>query len=139
MFTAAPAPESSKTSLAFTKQIITGVSNVMHSDLKEEEIQKKAVGYHKLVRKYAHFFLYLLLGFLMMPAVFIFSRKGEPFKYLLIALLLCAVCAAGDEIHQIFVPGRSCELRDVLIDIAGSSLGCAVSSMGIFLIKRLRS
>ena len=29
----------------------------------------------------------------------------------------------SDEIHQIFVPGRSCELLDVFIDTCGSLIG----------------
>ena len=31
--------------------------------------------------------------------------------------------AISDEIHQYFVPGRSAEIRDVLIDVLGANIG----------------
>ena len=33
------------------------------------------------------------------------------------------IYAISDEIHQLFVPGRAGQVRDVLIDSAGSFLG----------------
>ena len=39
------------------------------------------------------------------------------------AFAIGALYAVSDEIHQIFVPGRSCELRDILIDSAGVLVG----------------
>ena len=32
----------------------------------------------------------------------------------------------SDEVHQIYVPGRSCELRDVFIDTSGGFFGSLV-------------
>ena len=34
--------------------------------------------------------------------------------------------AVTDEVHQYFVPGRSCELRDALIDACGVAAGVAI-------------
>ncbi len=42
------------------------------------------------------------------------------------ALLICLLTAISDEIHQLFIVGRSGEVRDVLIDLAGSAVGVAV-------------
>ena len=36
------------------------------------------------------------------------------------------IYAISDEIHQLFVPGRSGQVRDVLIDSAGSLLGIII-------------
>lgn len=70
-----------------------------------------------LIRKSAHFFLYFVLGVLVSNAT-----RGIK-KYWIVALLLCLLYACTDEIHQLFVIGRSGELKDVFIDFMGSSLG----------------
>lgn len=74
------------------------------------------------VRKLAHFVLFAGLGFLSFAA---FSVDLPPRKGFPAALGLGAARAVLDEVHQAFVPGRSCEFRDVCIDFAGVLLGAA--------------
>ena len=50
------------------------------------------------------------------------------------ALLICVLYAVSDEVHQIFVPGRGAEVKDVLIDSAGASVGVLM----YLVISRLR-
>ena len=45
------------------------------------------------------------------------------------ALLICAVYAATDELHQMFVQGRSCEVRDILIDSLGALTGILIACL----------
>jgi VanZ family protein len=40
-----------------------------------------------------------------------------------IALLYCILYGATDEIHQYFVPNRSCDIFDLLADAVGAMLG----------------
>ena len=40
------------------------------------------------------------------------------FRYVL-ALLFCAVCSVGDQVHKIFVPGRHFDMIDLGFDAAG--------------------
>lgn len=40
------------------------------------------------------------------------------FRYIL-ALLFCAVCSVGDQVHKIFVPGRHFDMIDLGFDAAG--------------------
>ena len=78
-----------------------------------------------VVRKGAHFSVYLLLGALFCQALFGHTENS----YILIcgAILFSMLFAATDELHQIFVPGRSGELRDVAIDSGGATLGTLIS------------
>ena len=82
-----------------------------------------------LIRKAGHFSEYLLLGISFMVSVkAILWRKQEQWKsflwrYALIAWAAGTVYAVSDEFHQSFVPGRSCELRDICIDAAGVLVG----------------
>ena len=71
----------------------------------------------KPVRKSAHFCVYLILGLLVFNC-FNFNKK-----YILYSVIICLLYSISDEIHQIFVPGRSCEVFDVFIDTCGSFLG----------------
>lgn len=56
-------------------------------------------------------------------------------RQMLCAILVTAFYAASDELHQFFVPGRSCQLRDVLIDTAGVVAGVGIQYI---LLKHFR-
>ena len=80
-----------------------------------------------IIRKLAHFTEYLILGTLVIN---MFTKNNAKKTYLL-SILLCIIYAISDEIHQIFVPGRACQLKDILIDSVGSITG-------IYLFKLLK-
>ena len=75
------------------------------------------------VRKAAHFSIFALLGMLLSWPVSIVVANCHVFP---VSLLVSGLYAVSDEIHQYFVPGRSCEIRDLMIDFCGAALGCAV-------------
>lgn len=87
-----------------------------------------------IVRKCAHFLEYLVLGISMFVSVRDLSR-WKRWKIAIPAFLICAAYAATDELHQMFVQGRSCEVRDILIDSLGALLGILI----VFLVSFLRS
>lgn len=74
-----------------------------------------------LVRKLAHFLCYLVLGILVLNVFSKFSVLGH--KRFLFSAIVCVLYAVTDEIHQLFVPGRGCQIRDVLIDSFGAGAG----------------
>src|SRR5262249_36774903 len=43
-----------------------------------------------------------------------------------LAAALVALYGASDELHQLFVPGRSCDVRDWIADAAGGTLGAVL-------------
>ena len=86
---------------------------------------------HHLIRKGAHFTAYLLLGVLVINAL------GLPYgKKVVLALILCILYAISDEVHQLFIPGRSGELRDVIIDSTGAATGIGVYILCVFIFRR---
>lgn len=85
-----------------------------------------------LVRKAAHMSEYAVLAILL--GLTIREYKKEP--WLLFALAATAVYAATDEVHQLFVPGRSGQLQDVLIDTAGGALGLGLLALVLYLKNR---
>ncbi len=83
--------------------------------------------FNHMARKYAHFFTYLVLGILVMNAI---RRSGIVGSVMLIVSIgICILYAISDEVHQLFVPGRGAQVRDVLIDSAGASVGISIYSL----------
>lgn len=68
-----------------------------------------------VIRKTAHMTLYAILAFCAAC-----SQIKPSFKKV---LLFCACYACTDEFHQLFIPGRSGEIRDVCIDCLGACIG----------------
>lgn len=75
------------------------------------------------IRKWAHFIIYLVLGLVSYGAL---PRHWSAKKRMAWVISLCFVYAVTDELHQLFVPGRACQMRDVLIDSLGSGVGMSV-------------
>ena len=93
------------------------------------------------VRKCAHFAEYTLLGWSLALTVADYLerlRGGQPGgsnrakpgdlrgAQLMAPWLIGTAYAVTDEIHQYFVPGRSCEVRDVVIDSCGVLVGALI-------------
>lgn len=72
-------------------------------------------------RKAAHIFLYLVLGALLYHVVRQYSLPLR--RAVLLSIAIACLYAVSDEIHQLYIPGRSGEVRDVLIDTAASGVG----------------
>ncbi len=77
-----------------------------------------------ILRKNAHFFAYLVLGILVSNALR--SNKIYGFKNIGIALTICVLYAISDEIHQLFVPGRGGQIKDVILDSFGAIVGILI-------------
>lgn len=127
LFSAQQSEVSSEISGALTQKILALLAKIFTSiEAENWEV------WHGLVRKNAHFFGYFVLALL--------SRRGFKamgYKHFnRLAFVLCIVYAMTDEFHQLFVPGRSAELRDVFIDAAGAALGLLVAVAVSRLVKR---
>jgi VanZ family protein len=77
----------------------------------------------RLMRKSAHFFAYLILGFLVSHALKNEASAASAWKRRGISLASCILYAISDEFHQLFVPGRGPLVKDVFIDGSGAALG----------------
>lgn len=70
-----------------------------------------------IIRKAAHFMEYLILGIL------IYNMHIHLNKSAFWGVFVCFLYAFSDEIHQVFVDGRSFQTMDILIDTIGSIIG----------------
>ena len=87
---------------------------------------------HLIVRKTAHFCIFALEGFLLGLAMM--QTLSKRWLGGVLATVSCAVVAVLNEYHQSFSEGRSCEVRDMLIDSAGALTGVLVGALLLYLI-----
>lgn len=82
-----------------------------------------------IVRKLAHFSLYFILSIAIYLAGYCIKfTHPEVFTFLVVTLY-----AISDEIHQEFIPGRSCEIRDIIIDVCGCICALIIIKIGRYL------
>jgi len=74
----------------------------------------------KIVRKAAHLLTFAAMAICLRNAIY-----PLPWTYPA-AWLLATLYGAGDEIHQIYVPGRTPLFSDVMIDSLGAALGLLI-------------
>lgn len=122
------AEDSSKTSSNF----ITVIIKLFNKDIGQEQLETIMLKVETIVRKLAHFVLYTLGG--MLITIMFINFKEYITKTKIASFLLGATYAITDEIHQLFIPGRSGEIRDVLIDSTGVLLGVFI----IYLLMRIK-
>ena len=74
--------------------------------------------------KIEHLLAYFVLSFLLYLTLLV-QKKSVLLKNnaLLFTLLLIFAYGILDEVHQLMIPGRSCELLDFLADLSGGILG----------------
>ena len=127
--------ESSSLSGSITETVLDK-TNPDFSGLDDGEKAEKIEHMSIFVRKAAHFAEY----FVLCGVFTVFALTFDINRILACGLAFCAgtVYAASDEIHQLFVPGRSGEIRDVLIDTAGILLATLTVAAIIYLNKRRR-
>lgn len=81
------------------------------------------------IRKAAHMGEYAVLAMLL----YAYMRQTKLSHPLLMALAGAVLYACSDEIHQLFVPGRSGQLRDVGIDALGALLGLLFQQLLLYI------
>jgi len=77
------------------------------------------------IDKLFHAGAYGVLGLLVSYALGVSSRRAA-----LVAVALSSLYGASDELHQYFVPGRSCDVFDWLADTSGAAV--AVAMLGVW-------
>lgn len=119
--------------------VVEAVADIFYPDFSEMPDEKQVEIVSSLqfiVRKIAHFSLYAILGILSFLSVI--SYRNLKFSYrFLISAGICLLYAASDELHQLFVSGRSGEIRDVCIDFCGSLIAITVLALLARCIKKV--
>lgn len=99
-------------------KIVIKTYSVFKNDVStiEKEFIKKY--FTRPIRKLGHFVVYFILGILVFFTLKSYNIKLSLTYY---AILICCIYAFSDEFHQLFIPGRSCQISDVVLDTFSSS------------------
>ena len=127
-------------SSAQSSRIVDFISNILPAirDMGEQDktILKQEI-LTPIVRKMAHFSIYTMLGMFTMNYTNTY-RKDKLYPEAIKALIFCICYSISDEIHQMFIPGRSGEIRDVLIDTSGALLGITFTIVIVKIILKIK-
>ncbi len=89
-----------------------------------------------LVRTAAHCIEFAGLAVLVFNAFYWSFGKFRPY----ISFAVSALYAVSDEVHQLFVEGRSFQIKDIFIDSVGAFAGVLFAMLiGVLILKRRRS
>ncbi len=99
---------------------ILDIKNEMTEEQKEEIVET----IEPVIRKLAHYTLYMLGGILIINSVNAYIK--EDIKTIRYSSLIGVIYAVSDELHQLFVNGRSGKIIDVVIDSIGIFTGIAM-------------
>lgn len=119
------AGESTKQSRGVTYNILKVLNR---NKLSEKELTKFTKKVNPVIRKIAHFSIYMILAiftYMFIEELNIKSKseKERLRKNIIYTCIFCIIYAIFDEIHQIYVPGRTGKAIDVIIDTLGSCMG----------------
>ena len=136
-FSAVPATSSTKQSKGLTYNVIKLLNG---NKLSEKELEKLTKKVNPLVRKIAHFSIYMILAiftYMFIEELNIKSKSEKEIlrKNIIYTCIFCIIYAIFDEIHQIYVPGRTGKAIDVIIDTLGSCMGIAILLLNNFIKK----
>lgn len=118
--------ESSSISLKVSETII----NIFNKNKSTEEKASMIKSIEPVIRKLAHFSIYMVVGFLLMAFSSTYELSFK--KKVVICLIVGFLYATSDEIHQLFVSERSGQVTDVILDTIGVLTGIFING---FIIK----
>ena len=131
------ADDSSKQSSRVVEIISNIIPYIKNMEEPDKTILKEEI-LTPIVRKIAHFSIYAMLGIFTTNFVLTLENKKIS-KTIIFSLLFCFIYAVTDEIHQRFIPGRSGQIRDVLIDTSGALVGIVLTITVTTIIRRIKS
>lgn len=110
-----PATQSNGISTGVTEKVIEIIEKIAPN------LDIDIRSFNHIIRKNAHFYSYLILGILVSNVVSNYQPVRK--KGFILALSICVLYAISDEVHQLFIPGRSGQIKDVFIDSVGAVVG----------------
>lgn len=136
VFTFSAQPGRTSTDLSGT--IAEKVVNIVHrnDELTSKERTALTKKYNGVLRKLAHYTIYLLGGIVIIS--FINSLTNNKKRIVILTILSGFAYALSDEIHQSFTPGRDPRFTDVLIDTAGVITGVIIYLISLVIAKKIK-
>lgn len=131
------ADDSTKSSSRIVNIVAEIIPQIKNMEEQEKQTLKEEL-LTPIVRKCAHLSIYALLGIFTIN--FTYTIENKKTNGIIYSLIFCVGYAITDEIHQYFIPGRSAQIIDVLIDTIGALAGMlfviSIAAMNKRIIKQ---
>jgi len=124
LFSSETSMSSDSRSRGITDTVVDIYENVSNNKLDAEKRIQVLDTLNHIIRKCAHFTIYLVLGVLSYSCFLEYSFSTR--KTVLLSITFCIFYAISDEVHQLFISGRGGRVFDVVIDSLGSITGTFV-------------
>jgi len=125
--------ESGNLSRKITEILTKNIKYIQHlEENKKEEVLTKIEG---VIRKIAHLSIYTVVGILLMGLISTYEIKES--NRIIISFIIGALYSCTDEIHQAFIPNRSAQITDVIIDSIGVMLGILCVLLIIKIVNKI--
>lgn len=138
-FSNQPAVTSSGMSDGISYKLVVTMNDIFHCKWQEEQLVQKAEELHYPVRKAAHMTEYAILAILLLCHLSTYSCLIKWKQRMFLAELLAVAYAGTDEFHQIFITGRSGNIKDVCIDAIGACIGLLIATVLVRIEKSNRA
>lgn len=116
--------QNAEQSSGISQKVSEIIINLFDNNKTQEEKNTSIGIIEPIIRKLAHFSIYTVVGCLLMGLCCTYNLNTK--QKFIICLTIGFIYACSDELHQTFVNGRSGEIRDVLIDTSGCTLGITI-------------
>ena len=96
---------------------------------------------HHIFRKCCHLTEFAILALLCRRAIRRSIKNVSPvwrWDEAGLALALVFLYSASDELHQVFVPSRTGQISDVLVDVSGGAAGLLLLWLGKKIFRRVK-
>ncbi|NFO11355.1 acetobutylicum phosphotransbutyrylase [Clostridium botulinum] len=106
------------------------IEDVKESDMNISIISKIRINineFNLLIRKFAHGFEFGILSITLFISFSFFTKNK--INTVIYTLFLVLIFAVIDEFLQLYIPGRSSSVKDVVIDFIGGCLGIIVTKL----------
>lgn len=114
---------------------IRKIITFFYHDISEVRLEEITEALQPFTRKLAHFTIYTIGGIVLYNLNN--TYKSERKNKILYSIIPGVMYATTDEIHQYFVPGRSCRIFDVFIDSLGVITGILIYLLILAIIKKV--
>jgi len=128
------AEKSTQLSRKVTEKLTENIKEIQNLD--ENEKQDVLLKIEVVIRKMAHFSIYMLAGMVIMILMSIYPIKLK--NKILCSFTLGVIYAVLDEVHQLFISGRTAKVGDVLIDACGVAIGIGLILMIQWIMNKIK-
>ena len=135
IFSNQPGTQSENTSESVTSKVINIASQIINIEQNTKENLIQIID--PIMRKLAHFTIYLIGGFLIMN--FANTYKAKETTKIAYSIIAGMIYAGTDELHQYFIEGRSCLITDVFIDTLGVTTGVYIFLLMFTIYKKIKN